>query len=134
MKRALDELALPLGQFKQPGDPENCDMDDNVDDTPLTSGWTTCNLDGETCGSLDNVQNYMDYSYCGRMFTEGQRLRMRAAMNSSTAQRNQLWTPANLEETGVDQDPILCEARFTASRQTVCVAIRFSFLTRATTG
>ena len=120
-------LRHPWGNSNSPGDPENCDMDDNVDDTPLTSGWTTCNLDGETCGSLDNVQNYMEYSYCGRMFTEGQRLRMRAAMNSSTAQRNQLWTPANLEETGVDQDPILCEARFTASRQTVCVGDSIQF-------
>ena len=89
------------GNSNSPGDPENCDMDDNVDDTPTTSGWTSCNVNGETCGSLDNVQNYMEYSYCGRMFTDGQRLRMRAAMNSSTAQRNQLWTPANLEETGV---------------------------------
>jgi PKD repeat protein len=120
-------LRHPWGNSNSPGDPDNCDMDDNVDDTPLTSGWTTCNLNGETCGSLDNVQNYMDYSYCGRMFTEGQRERMRAAMYSSTAQRNQLWTPENLADTGVDQDPILCEARFTASRQTICVGDSVQF-------
>ncbi|MBN31028.1 MAG: hypothetical protein CL845_03410 [Crocinitomicaceae bacterium] len=120
-------LRHPWGNSNSPGDADNCDTDDNVDDTPLTSGWTTCNVDGETCGSHDNVQNYMEYSYCGRMFTEGQRLRMRAAMNSSTAQRNQLWTPANLEETGVNQDPILCEARFTASRQTICVGDSIQF-------
>lgn len=120
-------LRHPWGNSNSPGDPDNCDMDDNVDDTPLTSGWTTCNLDGETCGSLDNVQNYMDYSYCGRMFTEGQRERMRAAMYSSTAQRNQLWTSANLEETGVSQEPILCEARFMASRQTICVGDSVQF-------
>lgn len=115
------------GNSNSPGDPENCDMDDNVDDTPTTSGWTSCNVNGETCGSLDNVQNYMEYSYCGRMFTDGQRLRMRAAMNSSTAQRNQLWTPANLEETGVSLEPILCEARFSASRQTICVGDSVQF-------
>ncbi|MFZ8835900.1 MAG: M43 family zinc metalloprotease [Flavobacteriales bacterium] len=115
------------GNSNSPGDPDNCEMDDNVDDTPLTSGWTTCNVEGETCGSLDNVQNYMEYSYCGRMFTEGQRLRMRAAMNSSTAQRNQLWTPENLEETGVNQAPILCEARFSVTRQTVCVGDSIQF-------
>jgi len=116
------------GNSNSPGDPDNCDMDDNVDDTPLTSGWTSCNVNGETCGSLDNVQNYMEYSYCGRMFTEGQRQRMRAAMNSSTAQRNQLWTPENLEETGVNQEPILCEAKFSATRQTICVGDSIQFL------
>ncbi len=115
------------GNSNNPGDSENCDMDDNVDDTPTTSGWTSCNVLGETCGSLDNVQNYMEYSYCGRMFTDGQRLRMRAAMNSSTAQRNQLWTPANLEETGVSLEPILCEASFSASRQTICVGDSVQF-------
>lgn len=115
------------GNSNSPGDPENCDMDDSVDDTPLTSGWTSCNVEGETCGSLDNVQNYMEYSYCGRMFTEGQRQRMRAAMNSSTAQRNQLWTPANLEETGVNLAPILCEASFSASRQTICAGDSIQF-------
>lgn len=115
------------GNSNSPGDPDNCDMDDNVADTPLTSGWTSCNVDGETCGSLDNVQNYMEYSYCGRMFSDGQRLRMRAAMNSSTAQRNQLWTPENLAETGVLLEPILCEAAFSVSRQTICVGDSVQF-------
>ena len=115
------------GNSNSPGDAENCEMDDNVTDTPLTSGWTSCNLDGETCGSLDNVQNYMEYSYCGRMFTEGQSTRMRAAMNSNTAQRNQLWTPENLENTGVNEEPILCEARFNVSRQTICTGDSVQF-------
>ena len=115
------------GNSNSPGDSDNCDMDDQVSDTPVTSGWTSCNVDGSTCGSLDNVQNYMEYSYCGRMFSEGQRTRMRAAMNSGVAQRNQLWTPENLEETGVNLEPILCEARFGASRQTICVGDTVQF-------
>ena len=115
------------GNSNRPGDSENCDMDDQVSDTPVTSGWTSCNVNGSTCGSLDNVQNYMEYSYCGRMFSEGQRTRMRAAMNSGVAQRNQLWTPENLEETGVNLEPILCEARFGASRQTICVGDTVQF-------
>jgi PKD repeat protein len=115
------------GNSNSPGDPDNCDMDDQVADTPLTSGWTSCNVNGSTCGSLDNVQNYMEYSYCGRMFTDGQRTRMRAAMNSGVAQRNQLWTPQNLEETGVNLEPILCEARFSVSRQTICVGDTIQF-------
>ena len=115
------------GNSNSPGEEENCDSDDNVDDTPLTSGWVSCNVNGETCGSLDNVQNYMEYSYCGRMFSEGQRTRMRAAMNSNTAQRNQLWTPENLTETGANLDPILCEARFGVSRQTICAGDSVQF-------
>ena len=72
-------LRHPWGNSNNPGLAENCDEDDLVDDTPNTMGWTSCVLEGTTCGSLDNVQNYMDYSYCGRMFTLGQKDRMRAA-------------------------------------------------------
>ncbi|MDB4493891.1 zinc-dependent metalloprotease [Flavobacteriales bacterium] len=115
------------GNSNSPGDPDNCDTDDQVADTPTTSGWTSCNVNGSTCGSLDNVQNYMEYSYCGRMFSDGQRTRMRAAMNSGTAQRNQLWTPQNLEDTGVNLEPILCEARFGSTRQTICVGDTIQF-------
>ncbi|MBK7182529.1 MAG: hypothetical protein IPH89_06110 [Bacteroidetes bacterium] len=51
----------------------DCSGDDNVSDTPKTEGWTSCNLTGATCTStLDNVQNFMEYSYCSTMFTVGQ--------------------------------------------------------------
>ena len=91
-----------------------------MDDTPETRGWTSCTLDGESCGSLDNVQNYMEYSYCGRMFSQGQIDRMRAAMYSNVADRVDLWTAQNLEDTGVSEEPILCQARFSAPRRTIC--------------
>lgn len=84
-----------------------------------------------TCGSLDNVQNYMEYSYCSRMYTLGQRARMRAALNSSTADRNQLWTPQNLEETGVFEEELLCKAEFTVDRVEVCLGKRSNSQTRA---
>lgn len=109
------------GNSNEPGLADNCDGDDLVEDTPNTIGWLSCNLAGTSCGSLDNVQNYMEYSYCSRMFSEGQKTRMRAAMNSTTAQRNQLWTASNLAATGATSAPILCEARFGADRRTVCV-------------
>ena len=86
----LAQPSPPLGQQQQPWQPENCDEDDLVDDTPNTLGWTSCDINGESCGSLDNVQNYMEYSYCGHMFTQGQKQRMRTAALSTTAQRNQL--------------------------------------------
>ena len=109
------------GGSNTPGESGNCDLDDNVDDTPLSIGWTTCDVDGESCGSLDNVQNYMEYSYCGRMFTEGQKTRMRTAALSSTSDRNELSAISNLNATGVEGVPLLCEANFSVDKQVVCV-------------
>ena len=48
---------------------------DGVSDTPVTKGWTSCNLTSNaicTANVQENVQNFMDYSYCYRMFTAGQ--------------------------------------------------------------
>jgi PKD repeat protein len=95
-------------------------MDDNVSDTPNSKGWTSCNLDGESCGSLDNVQNYLEYAYCGRMFTEGQKTRLRTAALSTVSDRDELSTTSNLIATGVEGDPILCEAIFTTSQLVIC--------------
>ena len=115
------------GNSNNPGLAENCDEDDLVSDTPNTLGWTSCDLDGETCGSLDNVQNYMDYSYCGRMFTLGQKERMRSAALSPIAQRNQLSTAANLEATGVAGESILCAANFDIERRIICAGDSVKF-------
>lgn len=93
---------------------------DGVNDTPETQGWTSCNPNGITCGSLDNVENYMEYSYCSKMFTEGQKTRMRNALNSGVADRNELWTNSNLIATGVINGNVLCEARIAADYETVC--------------
>ena len=106
-------LSHTWGNSNNPGLPGNCNGDDGITDTPPTIGWTSCNLDGATCGSLDNVENFMEYSYCSKMFTTGQKNRMRATMNSGISQRNQLSTPANLTETGVLAAEMVCEANFT---------------------
>ena len=95
-------LAHTWGNSNTPGLLSNCSIDDGVSDTPNTIGHTSCNLYSNTCGFLDNVQNYMDYSYCDRMFTEGQKTRMRAALNSSVSGRNNLWTASNLIATGTN--------------------------------
>ncbi len=113
---------LPVAQAS------NCDHDDEVEDTPLTIGWQSCNLNGTSCGSLDNVQNYMDYAYCALMFTEGQKERMHACLNSPVANRNNLWTPENLAATGTDGQPgVLCQARIFADKQVVCVGETVTF-------
>ncbi|EAY28951.1 GEVED domain-containing protein [Microscilla marina] len=80
-------------------DDSACNDDDDVSDTPNTKGTTGCELTATSCGSLDNNQNYMDYGTCSEMFTEGQKTRMLAAMNSSVGERNNLWTQANLDAT-----------------------------------
>lgn len=106
----------------------NCNFDDQVADTPETIGWSTCNLSANSCSSLDNVQNYMDYAYCARMFTEGQKLRMHAALNSTVANRDNLWSETNLIATGVKGDTnYLCSADISASKRVVCQGESVSF-------
>ena len=48
-----------------------------------------------------NAQNIMDYQGCSKMFTNGQALRMRAALRSSIAGRNELIDSANQVQTGI---------------------------------
>ena len=116
------------GDSNEPGDDANCGMDDDVDDTPLTRGWTSCLASGASCGStLDNVQNYMEYAYCSRMFTLGQADRMITALTSSIAQRSNLWQPGNVATTGVDGPGTVCEARFNADRRSVCAGGSIAF-------
>ena len=109
------------GGTNEPAVGDNCFSDDGVDDTPLTRGWTTCSNNPVSCGSLDNVENYMEYSNCGKMFTQGQRARMRSAAFSGVADRNELWSSQNLIATGVSEDPILCDADFEVNEKIVCV-------------
>jgi PKD repeat protein len=94
--------------------------DDQVGDTPLTRGVTACLLNENFCGPRANVENYMDYSYCSKMFTGGQKSRMRAALNSSTGGRNNLSTASNLVATGADGDAYLCAADFYSDRVKIC--------------
>jgi len=54
------------------------------------------------------------------MFTEGQKTRMRAALNSTTAQRNNLWTATNLTATGTNGTNILCVADFKSVKTFIC--------------
>jgi len=83
----------------------------DVNDTPNTIGYSTrednCNLrntcnglaaDGPSCGSdatdgyYDYLQNVMDYTPCGAMFTPGQILFMEAVMRSDISERSELIT------------------------------------------
>jgi PKD repeat protein len=115
------------GPGNSPAVDTNCNQDDNVTDTPNTIGWTTCSLTGNSCGNVvDNVQNYMEYSYCSRMFTQGQRTRMRAAITSSVASRSSLITASNLLATGVT-NPALCVADFEFNKNILCAGDSVAF-------
>jgi PKD repeat protein len=106
------------GNGNTPGLATNCNGDDNVTDTPNTIGWTTCNLAGISCSTLDNVQNFMEYSYCSTMYTTGQKTRMRNALGSATAQRNSLVTASTGTLTGITSAAVLCKADFTSNSTT----------------
>ena len=112
-------LAHLWGNSNNPGLSSNCSGDDGVSDTPNSIGWTSCNTSGVSCGTLDNVENVMEYSYCSKMFTNGQKTRMRAAVTSGTGGRNNLITASNHTATGIFDD-ILCRADFEAEGESVC--------------
>ena len=101
-------LAHPWGSTNEPGIEDNCGYDDGVEDTPNTIGTdgnaVGCPLDTVTCGSLDNVQNIMDYAACAHMFTQGQATRMIAAANNYAGNRKSLWQAENLAATGTDDE------------------------------
>ncbi len=85
--------------------------DDGIADTPLTAGSPvgTCILDLNNCapGTLENVQNHMDYSTCGRMFTAGQAQYGLAVLADPGLVRASVVAPDNLQSTGV-LDPASC--------------------------
>ncbi len=124
-------LPHPWGSTNEPGQADNCDIDDGIEDTPNTIGHTSCVLNDVTCGSLDNVQNFMDYSYCYRMFTNGQAEVMRATLNSSEANRNNLCSASNRIATGTDDDYIDEEcapiADFSQSKKMICNGATVSY-------
>ncbi|WP_345375310.1 GEVED domain-containing protein [Algivirga pacifica] len=93
------------GDESNNGESSGCSYDDGVTDTPLTIGSTGCATDVYSCGSLDNAQNYMDYSSCPEMFTLGQKDRMRAAITSPVGRRSNLWSAENLSKTLITGNP-----------------------------
>ncbi len=106
--------------------------DDGVTDTPITKGHNnTCSHTDQTCtaGVIENDQNYMDYSFCYVMFTEGQKTRMRTSITGTASQRDSLWTPTNLQNTGISLPAVLCKADFQSSNttNTVCQGSSLTF-------
>jgi len=121
-------LNLPhtWGSTNTPGLASNCSIDDGISDTPNTIGVNnfSCNTTQNTCGQIDNVQNYMDYASCHKMFTEEQKYTMHNVLNSSIGDRVLLWDPFTLGLTGTEDGHLYVDcapiADISTSLNTIC--------------
>ncbi|MBF9140243.1 M43 family zinc metalloprotease [Hymenobacter properus] len=125
------------GGSNTPGLPSNCGIDDGIADTPNTIGSQNgCNLNFSPCTDpvtnlpvLANVQNYMDYATCTRMFTLGQRAVMRASLQLGC--RQVLTSAANLLATGTNDGynagPCAPVVAFEPTATVVCEGSTVSF-------
>lgn len=68
-----------------------CGVDDFVSDTPESDASNGgCATTHSSCGTLDMVQNYMDYSddSCMNLFTQGQKSRIRSVLDAGGSRRS----------------------------------------------
>ncbi|MBK0402921.1 T9SS type A sorting domain-containing protein [Adhaeribacter sp. BT258] len=146
-------MGLPhvWGAGNTPGASTNCGMDDGIADTPNTVGSTnfSCNTASNSCtgtfpfpdpnGAMpDNVQNFMDYSSCAKMFTNGQKTVMVNALFNTTINsncRNTLADSANLVATGTNPGfvPGACapDVDFSSTSKRVCAGNIVAFQEQA---
>lgn len=115
-----------------------CTGTDFVADTPNQADYhfSTCpSFPQISCSNAPNgdmYTNYMDYTRgnCQNMFSNGQSLRMEAALNSTLSGRNNLWTAANLTLTGTDGTPaVTCIpiADFNSETKMICEGTTLNF-------
>lgn len=133
-------LSHVWGTNNNPGS-AGCDAtNDFVQDTPQTQGSTTCVLTANTCSGdnaywgfnqVDNVENFMDYAYCSKMFTQGQVDRMRTAIVGTTGGRSNIWTTTNLNSVGGIPGNSLCALNFTASDVSLCTGEQINYTVNA---
>jgi len=77
----------------------NCVEDDGILDTPETDEANyNCNYNTSSCSSLDMVENFMDYSTCQWMFTQGQKTKMHNIINTL---RSSILTATSCGDVGV---------------------------------
>ncbi|MFZ1790670.1 MAG: zinc metalloprotease [Saprospiraceae bacterium] len=73
----------------------DCDFDDFITDTPLADEENYfCDVGHVSCGNVNMVQNYMDYSddVCMNLFTNGQKKWMRALFEVGGYRQNLLYS------------------------------------------
>ena len=93
----------------------------NAEDSTGTFGIDNVSLTG-THGVIENVENYMEYSYCSKMYTYDQKARMRAALDNFLSARDNVWIGSNLAATGTDGSGTTCVPKvdFYANKYMVC--------------
>lgn len=98
--------------------------DDGVNDTPITKGFTTCNPNNvKICNPniIENHQNYMDYTPCKLMFTNGQASYMRETITLGLNKRDRLVSEENLLSTGIiGEKPCATYANFYSIYSNIC--------------
>ena len=107
----------------------NCG-NDFVDDTPTQASESRgCQVGRTSCGSVNMVENYMDYSddACFNIFTRGQKARMRTVMDISP-RRNTL-AQSNLCGTQIAGPP---RAKFRAETQQILLGGQVKFFDLST--
>lgn len=119
-------LALPH-VWGNNNDPNVACGDDGIDDTPKTKGFTFCPSPAQakvcTDSIVENYQNFMDYSYCSIMFTEGQNHIMRNTLITESGNRNMLVLDSIHTLTGVNLATVpLCApvAEFSTPKLAIC--------------
>lgn len=113
---------------------------DRVGDTPPATnrdGILRCNSNTNTCGGStpDMLENYMDYSVCGAMFTEGQKARIQQFMKDPY--RDELISDSNLAKTGVqvvDKPPKIETVTADKGQFYSCESINYSFRIKQSCG
>lgn len=112
--------------------------DDFVEDTPDTKGFVSCNINNsKICDPNieENVQNYMDYSPCKLMFTNGQAAYMKKTIELGLNKRNRLVSEANLKLTGVKEElSCLTKADFLSSYSSICKDESITFKNNSQSG
>jgi len=123
-------LGLPhiWGSTNNPG--VSCG-DDGVSDTPITKGHSWCNLANAidcTPTVVENLQNYMEYSGCPRMFTIGQSTKMNGVL-TGFSERINLVSASNMTATGIVNPNYNCapKAEFLITSKSTCEGNQVTF-------
>lgn len=106
--------------------------DDGVSDTPITKGHSNCNLGNPiscTPNVVENIQNYMEYSFCSRMYTIGQTTKMNGILASTIGDRNSVVSSTNMIATGIVNPNYNCapKAEFASFNPFACVSNTIAF-------
>jgi len=108
----------------------SCSEDDGFTDTPYSDEPSEgCPLSKAKCGSLDNVENFMDYSWCATMFTQQQSAYMNNILSTnyiSSGPNAQAGRASLVTSNGCEgqQAPV---ANFVGNPATVGVGVNVSF-------